>query len=104
ELRRAKTNAHVISLEDTKKVFSEQMAKIQQAIFDSEAELAERQASLAQMTKLLHPDFPQLTNTVGTLSTASPILTNSPTLQHSNSPVLASSNSLPSTPSPLRGE
>jgi len=62
ELRKAKTNAGVISLDDTKKGFSYQMAKIQQAIFDAEAELAERQAAVGELSKLLNPKPAATTN------------------------------------------
>jgi uncharacterized protein involved in exopolysaccharide biosynthesis/Mrp family chromosome partitioning ATPase len=55
-LRSAKTNAGVLSLEDSKKVFTDQLSKIQQGIFDAEAELAERQAALGEMNKALRPD------------------------------------------------
>ena len=54
ELRNAKAKAGVFSIDDTKKVFTEENSKIQQAIFDAEAELAERQASVAALTSLLH--------------------------------------------------
>ncbi len=57
ELRRAKTNAHIISLDDAKKGFGERISKIQQSIFDAEAELAERQAALGEMAKQLHLDI-----------------------------------------------
>jgi succinoglycan biosynthesis transport protein ExoP len=54
ELRRAKTDAGILSLDDSKKAHSEQIAKIRQEIFDAEAELAERQAAANEMAKLLH--------------------------------------------------
>ncbi len=51
-LRSAMTNAGLISLEDSKKIYSERMSKIQQALLDAEAELAERQAAAAEMSKI----------------------------------------------------
>ncbi|MGO8927564.1 MAG: exopolysaccharide transport family protein [Limisphaerales bacterium] len=54
ELRKAKTNVGVISLEDSKKLDSEQISKIRQAIFDAEAELVERQTAANELAKLLH--------------------------------------------------
>ncbi len=54
-LRQAKTNADVISVDDSKKALSEEMAKIKQAIFDAQAELAERQAAAGELAKLLNP-------------------------------------------------
>jgi polysaccharide biosynthesis transport protein len=61
-LRAAKTNAGVISVEDTKKVYGEQIARIQDSILQAEAELAERQAAAAEMAKLTHSEMPVLTN------------------------------------------
>jgi uncharacterized protein involved in exopolysaccharide biosynthesis/Mrp family chromosome partitioning ATPase len=55
ELRKARNTAGVISLEDTKKAFTEQISKIRQGIFDAEAELAERQAALKEFAKLAPP-------------------------------------------------
>jgi len=53
-LRSAKTNAGIISIEDSKKAYSEQIAKIQQSIFDASAELAERRAEANALAKLLN--------------------------------------------------
>jgi len=50
-LRNAKTNLNIVSVEDSQKVFSEQMTKFQQDIFDADAELAEHEASVAEMSK-----------------------------------------------------
>ena len=58
ELRKAKAKVGVLSLDDSKKVFTEQTSKIQQAIFDAEADLAERQASVAELARLLHTPVP----------------------------------------------
>jgi uncharacterized protein involved in exopolysaccharide biosynthesis/Mrp family chromosome partitioning ATPase len=55
ELRQAKTNAGIISLEDAKKGFGDQVSRIRQALFDTESELAERKAAVAELTRLLPP-------------------------------------------------
>jgi uncharacterized protein involved in exopolysaccharide biosynthesis/Mrp family chromosome partitioning ATPase len=68
ELRKTKAKAGILSLEDTKKVYTEQSSKIQQAIFDVEAELAERQAAVNELSKLLHTG----TNLVAVSATHSP--------------------------------
>jgi len=39
ELRKAKNKAGVISLDDSRKAYTEQIAKIRQEIFDAEAQL-----------------------------------------------------------------
>jgi uncharacterized protein involved in exopolysaccharide biosynthesis/Mrp family chromosome partitioning ATPase len=52
ELRKARNKAGVISLEDTKKAYTEQIAKIRQDLFAAEAELAERRAALQEVQKL----------------------------------------------------
>ncbi len=46
ELRQARNKAGVISLEDSKKDYTDQIARIRQEMFDAEAELAEHQAAL----------------------------------------------------------
>jgi uncharacterized protein involved in exopolysaccharide biosynthesis/Mrp family chromosome partitioning ATPase len=51
ELRRAKTNIGILSLEDTRKLYSDQIARARQAIFDVEAELAGAQASADELAK-----------------------------------------------------
>jgi uncharacterized protein involved in exopolysaccharide biosynthesis/Mrp family chromosome partitioning ATPase len=61
-LRAAKTNAGVISVEDTKKIYSEEISRIQTAILQAEAELAERQAAATELAKLTHAEMPNLTN------------------------------------------
>lgn len=53
ELRRAKTNAGVMSIEDSKKAYTEELSKIRQELFNTQAELAGRQAALAERQKLL---------------------------------------------------
>ena len=62
-LREAKTNAGIISVEDTKKVYSEEIARIQDAILQAEANLGERQAVAQEMAKLTHSQLPALPNT-----------------------------------------
>jgi uncharacterized protein involved in exopolysaccharide biosynthesis/Mrp family chromosome partitioning ATPase len=69
-LRAAKTNAGVISIEDTKKIYSEEMARIQGAILQAEAELAERQAAATELAKLTHSELPTLTNDVAVTNEA----------------------------------
>jgi uncharacterized protein involved in exopolysaccharide biosynthesis/Mrp family chromosome partitioning ATPase len=68
-LRQAKTNAQIISVDDSKKHFSEQMGRIQQAIFDAEAELAECQSTVSELEKLL----PEAGQNGGTNSSGSKI-------------------------------
>jgi uncharacterized protein involved in exopolysaccharide biosynthesis/Mrp family chromosome partitioning ATPase len=53
ELRKARNKAGVISLDDTKKAYTEQISKIREALFDAEADLAERQAALKGIAGLL---------------------------------------------------
>ena len=53
ELRRAKTNAGVMSIEDSKKAYTEELSKIRQELFNTQAELAGREAALAERQKLL---------------------------------------------------
>ena len=66
ELRTTKARAGVTSLEDTKKVYTEQLSKVRQDFYNAEAELAERRAAVAEMTKLLHPEA----QTVAAINTA----------------------------------
>lgn len=68
DLRKAKTNAGIINLDDTKKTFSEQIAKAQQAIFDAQAELAERQAAVNELGKLLQADIQPTSGTNGAVA------------------------------------
>ncbi len=52
ELRRIKTAAGVVStIEDTKKAYAEQISKIRLDIFNTEAELSERQAMAGELTQ-----------------------------------------------------
>ncbi len=50
-LNTLKTNAGIISLEDTRKALSDQLTHFQQDIYSAQAELAERTAALAEMEK-----------------------------------------------------
>ena len=50
-LRNAKTNLNIVSVEDSQKLFGNQMTTIQQQIFDADAELAGHQASVTEMSK-----------------------------------------------------
>jgi succinoglycan biosynthesis transport protein ExoP len=51
ELRKVRNQAGIISLEDSKKAFAEQMTKINSDIFSAQAELAERTSVLQEMIK-----------------------------------------------------
>ena len=53
DLQSAKTNAGVMSIEDSKKAYTAELSKIRQELFNTKAELAERQAALAEYQKLL---------------------------------------------------
>jgi uncharacterized protein involved in exopolysaccharide biosynthesis/Mrp family chromosome partitioning ATPase len=50
-LRQAKTNLGIVSLEDSQKKFGDQLMKIQQDIFDADAELAQHIAIVELMSK-----------------------------------------------------
>jgi len=50
QLRKAQEKAGIISLDDTKKAYTEQAARIRQEIFSAEADLADRSATLQAMT------------------------------------------------------
>lgn len=51
-LRAAKTNAGILSVDESKKSFNTEMSRIRSEIFDAEAELAERRATISEITKL----------------------------------------------------
>ncbi len=55
ELHRVTNKAGVISVDDAKKSYSEQMSRIKQQIFDAQAELSERTSILQVMTKQTVP-------------------------------------------------
>ena len=52
DLRKSKIKAGVMSMEDARKAYTEQISRIRQSLFDTEAELAERQAALKEREKL----------------------------------------------------
>ncbi len=53
DLQRARTNAGVISIEDSKKAYAEAIARTREELFNTQAELVERQATLEARQKLL---------------------------------------------------
>jgi|CZKI01.1.fsa_nt_gi uncharacterized protein involved in exopolysaccharide biosynthesis len=55
DLRKAKDKAGIISLDDSKKAYAEQVSKIRGDIYAAEAELAERSATLGDLAKLAPP-------------------------------------------------
>jgi uncharacterized protein involved in exopolysaccharide biosynthesis/Mrp family chromosome partitioning ATPase len=74
-LRRAITNAGIISLEDSRKSFSTEMADIQKKLFDAQADLAERRAAVSELATLLNPKPVAATNppaSTNSLAAASP--------------------------------
>jgi Mrp family chromosome partitioning ATPase len=73
ELRKIKAKVGVMSLEESKKAYADQIASFRQQIFSAEAELAERQAAVAEMARALN--IPLFTNAPG-VSVVSPTLTN----------------------------
>jgi len=62
DLKRAKSQMGIISLEDAKKAYTEQIAKITQDLDDASAELAEHQAAVSGSTNL-SPSATEQTNT-----------------------------------------
>jgi uncharacterized protein involved in exopolysaccharide biosynthesis/Mrp family chromosome partitioning ATPase len=61
-LRKTKAQAGVISLEESKKAYAAQIARLAQGILDAEAELAEQRAETDAMAKLLHTKPPEVKN------------------------------------------
>lgn len=55
ELRQLKEKAGIISLEETKKAYAEQISKIKQQLLDTAGEIAEREAVLADFEKSQSP-------------------------------------------------
>ena len=53
DLQRAKTNAGVISIEDSKRTYAEALSRTREELFNVQANLAERQATLEAHQKLL---------------------------------------------------
>jgi uncharacterized protein involved in exopolysaccharide biosynthesis/Mrp family chromosome partitioning ATPase len=58
-----KSKVGIVSLDDSKKAITEQIAKVQQAIFDTEAEMQERKATVNELSKLLGTAPPPATST-----------------------------------------
>ena len=52
-LRSAKTNLGLMSIEDAKKAYTEETSKIREVLFNTQMELAERQAALQERQKLM---------------------------------------------------
>jgi succinoglycan biosynthesis transport protein ExoP len=53
DLRKAKTNAGLMSVEDAKKAYTEEISKTRQVLFNTQAELAELQVVLQERQKLM---------------------------------------------------
>ncbi len=68
DLKRAMTNAGVISLPETKKFQTEEIARLRQAIFESEAELAECKVTANEAARVLHSQPGVSTNQAATAS------------------------------------
>lgn len=51
ELRKAKDQAGIVSIEDSKKAYTDEVARIKQDIYNAEAELADRSATLDELYK-----------------------------------------------------
>ncbi len=86
ELRRIKKNANVMSLEETKKAYADQIARFRQEIFSAEAELAERQASVTEMARVLNLPLPfgvtnSSTDVVAGISITNPVVASTQTTQ-----------------------
>jgi uncharacterized protein involved in exopolysaccharide biosynthesis/Mrp family chromosome partitioning ATPase len=62
KLRTAKTNAGLMSVEDAKRTYAEEISKTRQALFNTQAELAERQAALQERQKLMPAPVETSTN------------------------------------------
>jgi uncharacterized protein involved in exopolysaccharide biosynthesis/Mrp family chromosome partitioning ATPase len=62
DLRRAKEKAGIISIEDSKKAASDQIAKISLQLLDAEADLEARKAEVSTMSKFLPDNLSTLTN------------------------------------------
>lgn len=71
ELRKARNKAGIISIDDAKKNYSDQIAKIRQEILNAQAELAERSSMLQEMTKS-SSDAPKTENAETPAATAEP--------------------------------
>jgi uncharacterized protein involved in exopolysaccharide biosynthesis/Mrp family chromosome partitioning ATPase len=53
KLRTAKTNLGLLSIEDTKKAYIEELSRTREVLFNTQLELAERQAALQERQKLM---------------------------------------------------
>jgi uncharacterized protein involved in exopolysaccharide biosynthesis/Mrp family chromosome partitioning ATPase len=62
QLKAAKNRAGVVSLDEAKKAFVEQRTKTRQDLFDAEAELAQHQAILGEVTNLISTTATETTN------------------------------------------
>ena len=94
-LQAAKSNYNIISLDDTKKAFTEQMGKVQAALLEAEAELAERKASVIELTQLLHPGAPSPFQEDSTnAAPSSPAESGSNTVQAASQPSTNSTNAI----------
>jgi uncharacterized protein involved in exopolysaccharide biosynthesis/Mrp family chromosome partitioning ATPase len=62
DLRKAKTNAGLMSIEDAKRAYTEEISKIREDLFNTQAELAERQAALQERRKLMPAQVEVSTN------------------------------------------
>jgi polysaccharide biosynthesis transport protein len=62
DLRKAKTNAGLMSVEDAKKAYTEEISKIREGLFITQAELAERQAAFQERQKLMPAPVAASTN------------------------------------------
>jgi succinoglycan biosynthesis transport protein ExoP len=72
ELGRAKTNlGYYASLEDAKKFQGEEISRIRQALFEAEAELAERKAAASELVNLTHVSPDAATNTMNKVAAPS---------------------------------
>lgn len=63
-LRAAKTNAGIVSIDDAKKSYSEQLSQLRLEVFSTQAELAERQAAIAEISKTANVKPVPVTNAV----------------------------------------
>jgi succinoglycan biosynthesis transport protein ExoP len=74
ELREAKRNANVISIDDTKKQYSEQIARIENELVGAESQLAQHRATLKEMQNLLSvkTDSGVATNKTASVAAAAP--------------------------------
>lgn len=73
ELRKAKSKAGIISLDGTKATYSAELARLQEQLFDTQAELADHQAALGEMRKSLQENLWAPTNEASTATVQSPV-------------------------------